>query len=449
MKHVLLILFIGIFFGCRAHSLYPESGQPKPDNSVSIPLGGNTYITGGNAGANENQRTGRGAVTERGISGWTDPATVFSVYFRTSTAGELNLFLRYSSASESLISVESLGKQFEVKLEAGQNDTAYIGTVTVSVKDTGYIRVDLRGKAKNGESYAAADYMLVNGEAAGGKMHFVNDFSFYWGRRGPSVHLYYPLPGNEDIEWFYNEITVPEGGGPTGSYYMSNGFGEGYFGIQINREDERRVLFSVWSPFSTDNPKDIPEDMQVKLLDRGEATHTGEFGNEGSGGQSYLIYPWKTGQTYRFLTRVKPDGKGSTVYTSYFYGNDSKWMLVASWLRPKTDTYYRNAHSFLENFNPEKGYLSRKAFYHNQWARTVDGRWIELCQSGFSADETARKQARMDYRGGEENGRFFLQNCGFLSNCTVVGTLFSRAGTGKAPEIDFAGLPAGIMKIKP
>ncbi|MDR1129494.1 MAG: DUF3472 domain-containing protein [Prevotellaceae bacterium] len=442
MKHVLLILFIGIFSGCRAHSLYPDA-EPKPDNLTAIPLGGNTYITERGV----NQRTGRGSITERGISGWTDPATVFSVYFRTSAVGELNLFLRHSGAHESLISVESLGKQSEVKLKAGVNDTAYLCTLTV--KDAGYVRVDLQGKMKNGESYAAADYLLVNGEAAKGKMHFVDDFSFYWGRRGPSVHLYYPLPGNEDIEWFYSEITVPEGGGPTGSYYMANGFGEGYFGIQINREDERRVLFSVWSPFVTDNPKDIPEDMQVKLLDKGEATRTGEFGNEGSGGQSYLIYPWKTGQTYRFLTRVKPDGKGSTAYTSYFYGNDGKWMLVASWLRPKTDTYYSNAHSFLENFDPEKGYLSRKALYRNQWACTADGKWIELTKAGFSADETARKQARMDYRGGEQDGCFFLQNGGFLSDYTLVGTMFSRTGTGKAPEIDFAGLPAGIMTIKP
>jgi hypothetical protein len=228
---------------------------------------------------------------------------------------------------------------------------------------------------------------------------------------------------------------------------MSNGFGEGYFGIQVNRHDERRVLFSVWSPFSTDNPKDIPEDMQVKLLDKSEATHTGEFGNEGSGGQSYLIYPWKTGQTYKFLTRVKPDGKGSTVYTSYFY--DDKWILVASWLRPKTDTYYKRAHSFLENFNPENGYLSRKGLYHNQWACTKDGKWIELTEAGFSADETARKQARMDYKGGEEGGRFFLQNGGFLNDYSSIGASFSRPATGKVPEIDLAGLPVGIMKIKP
>ncbi|MDR1886640.1 MAG: DUF3472 domain-containing protein [Prevotellaceae bacterium] len=439
MKHILLILFVGLLCGCKGI-------EPKPDNVISIPLGGNTYITEGGTDVNANRRRRDNFIGNKGIVGWTDSTAVFSVYFRTSSLGNLNLFLRHSGADESVISVKCLDRQFEIELGAGENDTTYLGTIPV--KDTGYIKVDLQGKSKKGESYAVADYLLVNGEAAAGKMNFVNDFSFYWGRRGPSVHLNYPFPKDEDIEWFYNEITVPEGEDPVGTYYMSNGFAEGYFGIQVNRPDERRVLFSVWSPFSTDNPRYIPEDMQVKLLDKSEITHTGEFGNEGSGGQSYLIYPWKTGQTYRFLTRIRPDGKGATVYTSYFYGNDSEWILIASWLRPKTDTYYKRAHSFLESFSPENGYLSRKAFYHNQWACTKDGRWIELTEAVFSADGTAREQARMDYKGGEDGGRFFLQNCGFLNDYTPIGASFSRAGTAKAPEIDFAGLPAGIMTSK-
>jgi hypothetical protein len=433
MKYVLLILFIEILSGCK--------NEPEANNLLSIPLGGNTYITSGNTEVNELRKRKRRAISEKGITGWTDSTTVYSIYFRTSSAGNLNLFLRHSGTTESSIIVRSLDKQFEVKLGTDGNGTTYLGTIVV--KDTGYIKVDLQGKTKKGEFYAVADYLLVNGKAAEGKMHFVTDFSFYWGRRGPSVHLNYTLPENEDIEWFYNEITVPEGEDPAGSYYMSNGFGEGYFGIQINQPNERRVLFSVWSPFSTDNPQDIPEDMKVRLLEKGEITRTGEFGNEGSGGQSYLIYPWKTGQTYKFLTRVKPDGKGSTVYTSYFYGNDNEWILVASWLRPKTDTYYKRAHSFLENFNPEGGFLSRKGLYHNQWACTKEGKWIEVTEVKFSADETARKQARMDYKGGEEDGRFFLQNCGFLSDYTPTGKSFSRPKTNNAPKIDFAELPAG------
>ena len=73
---------------------------------------------------------------------------------------------------------------------------------------------------------------------------------------------------------------------------MANGFGEGYFGMQVNSENERRILFSVWSPFKTDNPKEIPDDHKITLNKVGQQVKTGEFGNEGSGGQSYMKYNW-------------------------------------------------------------------------------------------------------------------------------------------------------------
>ena len=38
----------------------------------------------------------------------------------------------------------------------------------------------------------------------------------------------------------------------------------------------------------------------------------GEFGNEGSGGQSYLIYPWIAGQTYKVLVRAQPNESANT-----------------------------------------------------------------------------------------------------------------------------------------
>ena len=91
---------------------------------------------------------------------------------------------------------------------------------------------------------------------------------------------------------------------------MANGFSEGYFGMQVNSSTERRILFSVWSPFNTDNPKDIPAEQRIRMLAKGPDVHVGEFGNEGSGGQSYLVYPWKAGTVCRFLTRVQPDKDG-------------------------------------------------------------------------------------------------------------------------------------------
>ena len=180
------------------------------------------------------------------------------------------------------------------------------------------------------------------------------------------MHWNYQVPEKINAEWYYNEITVPVGQDIIGSYYMANGFGEGYFGIQVNSEKERRVLFSVWSPFEIDDPKSIPESYKIKMLKKGTDVKTGEFGNEGSGGQSYLRYNWKAGNTYKFLLRGAPQNDNTTTYTAYFFAPElGKWLLMASFNRPQTNTYLKRFHSFLENFIPEQGDTSRKVLFNN------------------------------------------------------------------------------------
>jgi hypothetical protein len=266
--------------------------------------------------------------------------------------------------------------------------------------------------------------------------------NFYWGRRGPSVHLPYEVPSGKTIEWFYSELTVPEGQDPIGSYFMANGFGEGYFGIQVNGEKERRVLFSVWSPFTTDNPKEIPDDQRVKLLAKGENVHGGEFGGEGSGGQSYLVYPWKAGTTYRFLNRARPDGKGNTIYTAWFHTPEAaRWQLIASFLRPKTDKHLTGLHSFLENFAERNGYQRRGSLHGNQWVRDTDGDWTELTKTLFTGDAIARSKFRRDYAGGVLKDKFFMSNGGFFAENVELGKRFERESTER-PEIDLNALEA-------
>ena len=165
-----------------------------------------------------------------------------------------------------------------------------------------------------------------------------------------------------------------------GSYFMANGFGEGYFGIQVNSETERRILFSIWSPYKTDNPSDVPEEYRIKLLKKGESVTTGKFGNEGSGGQSYKVFNWKADLTYGFLIGAKPDNLGNTDYSAYFYDPElRKWDLIAQFRRPKTTTYLTRLYSFLENFIPFQGVFDRKAYYQNQWVYGSN-RWYELTQ---------------------------------------------------------------------
>jgi hypothetical protein len=333
------------------------------------------------------------------------------------------------------------GSDFELTLPkpvTRADTTIVIGGV--SNTRSGYIRVDFRGKTLTGDTFAAPTHILVRGPKAG-EMNFVGDFSYYWGRRGPSVHMSYPIPEGVTAEWFYNEVRVPEGLDPQGSYFMANGFGEGYFGMQVNSPTERRILFSVWSPFQTDDPKAIPEEDRVKLLRKGEHTVVNDFGNEGSGGQSFLRYNWQAGKTYLFLNRVRPIEGGYTEYTAWFRSPDEPgWILIARWKRPKTQTYYTRPHSFLENFNPVQGYITRKGCYSNQWIRTAAGEWIELTKGRFTVDATGGPGWRMDYKGGADTDGFFLQNCGFFDDRTAAGSLFERTPTHRRPEIELSEL---------
>ncbi|WP_280766709.1 DUF3472 domain-containing protein [Parabacteroides sp. PFB2-10] len=398
---------------------------------MKIDVVGNTYVTDGHKSAK---------VSPQGIQEWSGSEAVLSTWFKLSHTGELRLFMELpEDVTPATLQVRLFDKVFTLKVENGESPVLPIGTVEVN--EPGYLRVDMQGIRKEGEQYPFVKALLIDGPAAAEPLHFVRDFEPYWGLRGPSVHMGYALP-EADVEYFYNEVYVPEGEDKIGSYFMTNGFGEGYCGIQVNRETERRVLFSVWSPFETDNPQDIPEEQRIKLLAKGEGVHIGEFGNEGSGGQSYLIYPWKAGVHYPVITRVRPDGKGNTEYYAWFYAaEESRWRLIAGFSRPQTNTWYKRAHSFLENFLPQQGYLGRKVFFNNQWVRTAKGDWVELIEGRFTNDATARAGVRMDFAGGVEGDAFFLRNGGFFNEYTELGTLFSRTAKGKRPEVDIDALP--------
>lgn len=395
-------------------------------SSLEIGMSGNSYVTRQHDGAR---------ITDRGLTRWTDPKSVVSVYFylHESTTADLSLLAK----GHSEIKVSYGKKHFKVRLDS--DDFTQVPVGRISVSKPGYVRIDLQGLSMEGNSFGEVKQLVAANVS--GKSSYVTNFADYWGRRGPSVHLAYKLPAG-DTEWFYNEVTVPKEGETMHSYYMAAGFGEGYLGMQYNSPTERRVLFSVWSPFDTQNPKDIPDSHKIKLLRKGKDVHIGEFGNEGSGGQSYLCYPWKAGRTYKFLMQVHPDNQGNTIYTAYFYAPEEKaWRLIASFQRPLTNTWYTHAHSFLENFNPEQGYLSRKVMFGNQWARSKDGKWTRITDATFTHDATASAGVRLDYQGGEtKDNRFYLMMGGFFNESVSMGTQFHCEPTGQAPEIDWEAL---------
>ncbi len=402
-----------------------------------IPAGGNAFRTTPGAG--------RDGIRRDGTVSWSNPTEVYSLFFHVDRPATLDLSI------DGRIPGGPTGLQARVAgsdLVAGPanppGDLHPLGRT--EVREAGYVRVDLRPTGQPGDAPVEIRSLRVASDTADLAVDFVrnNDGNmFYWGRRGPSVHLRYEVPKERSLRYAYSEVTVPEGEDTIGSFYMANGFGEGYFGMQVNSPTERRVLFSVWSPFQTDNPRDIPEAQRIVARGRGPGVRIGEFGNEGSGGQSYLVHPWVAGRTYRFLTEVRPDGMGNTTYTAWFGDKAAgEWRLIASFQRPQTDTHLRGFHSFLESFNPALGHIGRRADYGNVWVRDVDGVWHEATRARFSVDPTGGGRHRLDYAGGADGSRFFLRNCGFFSGAVPAGTTFVRESTaGERPDVDPDALP--------
>jgi hypothetical protein len=422
----IFLLSVFSLFSCK-----PENDTSLFRNAVIVPVKGNSWIEG-------NIELNDVMVTDAGITGWTNPNTVIKTYFRTEKTGEVRIAIVGKAGSgKSEIECSLAGQKHVISLSSNEYDTIVVSKFTI--EKPGYNSFDLKGISKKGETFGTVSSILIDADSSCGRIWYVKD-DFYWGRRGPSVHLRYNIPeGTGDIKWFYNEITIPEGNDVIGSYFMADGFTDGYFGMQVNSETERRFLFSVWSPYKTDNPGEIPEDFKIVLLKKGDDVHAGEFGSEGSGGQSYLKYMWKAGTTYSFLLRGEPSPNNSTDYTAWFYAHENaKWQLIASFRRPKGSRYLGNLYSFLENFHTGTGNITRQGYYSNQWICDKTGKWSELTSVVFTADATARKESRLDYSGGVADGRFFLKNCGFYDEKTDIGTALSREPLGKHPEIDFS-----------
>lgn len=438
--------FLGIalftFQSCRENNITAEesvSPQAKASavtgSTFSVPVAGNSFLTVKPSGANE-------VITSTKLGNWTNSNTVITTYFRVSNPGTLSIGLKASVPSGTSVVKVTVGNVSKNVTLTGSANTSYTAG-DFNISSPGYVKVDLQGVSKTGGYFADVTDITFGGTAASGTNIFSNDTSYYyWARRGPSCHLGYTIPTSSNVSYYYNEVTVPVGEDKIGSYFMANGFGEGYFGIQVNSATERRVLFSVWSPFPTDDPNNIPPDHKIILNKAGSGVTIGEFGNEGSGGQSYYKYNWTAGQTYKFLLKGEPDGTGKTDYTAWFLSPDTTtWKLIASWKRPQTSTYLKGFYSFVENFNPENGYMGRKAEFKNQWVRTSAGNWQAVSAAKFTVDATYNAQQRIDAMGGTNGNSFFLQNGGFFSTIVAPGTQFSVTAPTQAPDIDFSTLP--------
>ena len=371
---------------------------------------------------------------EKGVTGWTERGEKIVWFGEIKTAGKINAAIAMALTKDTTSKLRlTVGEESRDASLSGSGEEQALEFGEFTIAQPGYVRFELASANAAGVSSGNILALVLDGPAAEGA-HFNLDPR----RNAASVHLHYSTPKDAKIEWFYNEVTAVED--PVYTFYMACGFSRGYFGMQINSPTERRIIFSVWDSGDGSNAKDrstvAPED-QVQLIAKGDAVMASAFGNEGTGGHSHLLYPWKTGQAQRFLLAARIWDATHTDYSGFWFDPEkSKWTLIATFRAPKDGGRLHGLHSFSENFGGSNGHLPRKALFGPQWIKIAGGDWSELTESSFTHDETG-KASRLDRFMGVEDGRFFLSHGGFIPGSTPYGEKFSRPPAGSPPaDID-------------
>lgn len=358
---------------------------------------------------------------EGGLAHWSS-ATSLEWFVRIETPGELALALQLAGpAPEDAALRLRVVSQAEAGLVGGLDLAVAQGAHefalpfgSLPIAKAGYYGLALES-TRESKSLPDLRALVLSGPAAAGAHCSTGER-----RNAASVHLGYPLPqqARDEVEWFYLELEPRTD--PLHTYYEATGFDRGYFGMQVNGPTERRLIFSVWDAGgeAVDRSKVAPEN-RVQLLAKGADVVAGDFGNEGTGGHSHLVHPWKLGERFRFLLHAEPGAgelAGTTTYTAwFFFAERREWGLVASFRAPRAGQYLRGLYSFNENFSGSNGDERRVCGFGNGWVRTHAGAWFSLNEARFTHDGHGKEQ-RLDRSAGILDGRFYLANGGFVDD---------------------------------
>ncbi len=283
----------------------------------------------------------------------------------------------------------------------------------------------------------------------------------------PATHLWFGhstaanAPQNESYEWCYQEVLMPKQWATINTYLMTLGITGGYMGIQmcgqtVENENgqktdtipssyQHRVLFSIWDNGDTDITPNLATYLRAGALANGDDVAINRFGNEGTGCQS-MVYNgrWNPGQWVQFLTCARPEertivlkdqaGNDSIIrypcsLLSTWYKNidDPEWHYMATIRHSGESHYYSTWYSFIENWADTGGELFRRAYYRNNYQRSVgSGKWyfvnkVDLFsqtdyQTFIKDGEITTRHRRMDYGHGRASDvprAFYMQTGGY------------------------------------
>lgn len=282
----------------------------------------------------------------------------------------------------------------------------------------------------------------------------------------PATHLWVGhstaanAPQNESYEWCYQEVLMPKQWATINTYLMTLGITGGYMGIQragktVKNEHGKdtdtipssywnQALFSIWDNGDTDVTPNLATYLRAGALAWGDDVTINHFGAEGTGCQAMVSHAkWEPGQWVQFLTCARPeerlitlkakDGSDSIIrypcsLLSTWYKNldDPEWHYMATIRHSGESHYYNTWYSFIENWADSGGELFRRAYYRNNYQRSVgSGKWYFINKADFgqttyqdfiNSGEITERHRRMDYghgRAGDVPRAYYMQTGGY------------------------------------
>ena len=165
--------------------LIPIIGFTQPNDSIKLTIlvGGNTWTIDG------------GKVTNAGVTDWVSTKTVLKTYVYLSQKGTLDLSLNMNPGGKNKLKVTIQGISKELVAEGLQEKSFYVGQWEHIQQ--GYVLIEVQGISRSGINFGTLSSFGISGTSVHSETAYVkdnNDNYFYWGRRGPSVHLKYTMP---------------------------------------------------------------------------------------------------------------------------------------------------------------------------------------------------------------------------------------------------------------
>lgn len=405
----------------------------------TIPVGANSFRTAPSPSGD--------GFRQNGAIAWSAEEDVYSIYFHLDRAATLNLSL-VARNLEGVSILEAACKELRSEVTIDSTELVSYPIGAISVKEAGYIRVDLRGLEREAGEFAEIFELRVTSDTEGLILKFVetltDGFSF-WGRSGPSIHLLFDAPTEPSIRYVYAEVTVDEESAYPGAVVLALGSQKGYFRFRVALDGRRYIQLRVDSDFETAGRGSEADPERVKVMYSPPGSESYHLESPYSGGEIMVDFDWEPGQTYQVLSEVSPDGEGNTDYNMWIsFAGREDWYLIGTMRRPKFESHLNAAYCYLLNTYPPYGYLERSATFGNIWFIDGDGIWHESLEAIFTVDATAHADYRLDFQGGVIGSQFFLRHCGFFNESSPKQAVYTRSSTlSQQPTIDFDSLPRG------